>query len=224
MTGTLRRIEPRYLRDQAFVELREAIVSGALAPGQPVVIDDLARSFGLSAMPVREAVKRLVADGLIEELPRRAHRVVPLTRASALHVIGIAETLIVRAYELGVPNLTAADVARMRTAFADAVACAAAQDHAGALAAVHAFHGVVYEASGNPEFARLIDVVAPRFDRVLRLWYAESITGVATTYRRDLLEALERGATDDAIAIVRRAWTSFAATVRARAPDRPQPG
>ena len=60
---------------QAFDSLRRAIVSGGLAPGAPLVIDDLAATFGLSAMPVREAVKRLVADGLVEELPRRAHRV-----------------------------------------------------------------------------------------------------------------------------------------------------
>ena len=60
-------IHPRYLRDQAFLSLRAAIVSGALEPGSPLVIDSLAETFGLSTMPVREAVKRLVADGLVEE-------------------------------------------------------------------------------------------------------------------------------------------------------------
>ena len=49
------------------MSLREAIVTGGLAPGAPLVIDDLAATFGLSTMPVREAVKRLVADGLVEE-------------------------------------------------------------------------------------------------------------------------------------------------------------
>src|SRR5947207_1792415 len=58
-------IETPYLRDQAFSRLREAIVSGVLAPSAPIVIDDLAAAFGLSSMPVREAVKRLVAAGLL---------------------------------------------------------------------------------------------------------------------------------------------------------------
>ena len=97
-------IHPSYLRDQAFVSLRDAIVSGSLAPGAPLVIDDLAAAFGLSSMPVREAVKRLVADGLVEELPRRAHRVAPLTRRTALDVLEVMEVLMVRAYELGVPG------------------------------------------------------------------------------------------------------------------------
>ena len=66
--------------------------------------------FGLSTMPVREAVKRLVADGLVEELPRRAHRVAPLTRRTALDVLEVMEALMVRAYELGVPALDARGV------------------------------------------------------------------------------------------------------------------
>ena len=98
-------IHPRYLRDQAFLSLREAIVSGRLAPGDPLVIDSLAETFGLSSMPVREAVKRLVADGLVEELPRRAHRIAPLTRKTALDVLGVMEVLMVGAYEVGVPQL-----------------------------------------------------------------------------------------------------------------------
>ena len=69
-------IHPRYLRDQAFVSLREAIVSGALPPGSPLVIDTLADTFGLSTMPVREAVKRLVE--------RRARRGAAAPRAPHL--------------------------------------------------------------------------------------------------------------------------------------------
>jgi DNA-binding GntR family transcriptional regulator len=216
---TLQPIEPRYLRDEAFRQLREAIVSGMLAPGAPVVLEDLAASLGLSTMPVREAVKRLVADGLVEELPRRAHRVTPLTRDSALHVIDVVETLMVRAYELGAPRLAGDDVRRMRGAFRSAVASARAGDLAEATRAIHDFHGVVYEATGNPEFGRLISAVVPRFNRVLRLWYTDSIRDVERSYRRDVLDALERGEPVEAVAIVRRAWHAFRDAVAARPPD-----
>ena len=137
-------IHPRYLRDQAFLSLREAIVSGRLAPGDPLVIDALAETFGLSAMPVREAVKRLVADGLVEELPRRAHRIAPLTRQTALDVLGVMEVLMVGAYELGVPRLDAAGVSAMRAALERAAAHAAAGELIEALAGIHAMHEVVY--------------------------------------------------------------------------------
>lgn len=212
-------IHPRYLRDQAFVSLREAIVSGSLAPGAPLVIDDLAATFGLSTMPVREAVKRLVADGLVEELPRRAHRVAPLTRRTAINVLEVMEALMVRAYELGVPALDAGDVRAMRAALDRAAAHAAAGELSEALAGVHAMHGIVYAATGNSEFDRALSSIGPRFDRVLYLWYTESIVEVGRSYRRDLIAALEHGEPDEAIEIMRRAWRRFRDIVAARADE-----
>jgi DNA-binding GntR family transcriptional regulator len=209
-------IHPRYLRDQAFVSLREAIVSGALAPGSPLVIDTLADTFGLSTMPVREAVKRLVADGLVEELPRRAHRIAPLTKRTALDVLGVMEVLMVGAYELGVPDLTPADVRAMRTALDRAAAHAAAGELIEALAGIHAMHGTVYAATGNAELGRLLATVTPRFDRVLYLWYTESIVEAGSSYRHDLVSALERGEPGEAVEIMRRAWRRFREVVVAR--------
>ena len=205
-----------YLRDQAFARLREAIVSGVLEPGAPLVIDTLAASFGLSAMPVREAVKRLVADGLVEELPRRAHRVAPLTRASALDVLEIVGTLMIRAYEIGVPALEDEGIRTMREAFDAACDDAAVGDLVAALASIHRMHAVVYGATGNPEFERTIAAINPRFDRVLYLWYTDSISGVATSYRRDLLTAIEADRREDAVEIMRDAWQRFRDVIAAR--------
>lgn len=191
-------------------------MSGVLPPGAPLVIDDLAASFGLSAMPVREAVKRLVADGLVEELPRRAHRVAPLTRETALHVLEVMETLLVRAYELGVPKLDAAGVEAMRAALDAAQAQAGRGDLIAALASVHDMHRVVYDATGNPEFRRALESIGPRFDRILYLWYTESIVEVGSSYRRDLVDALLRGDRDAALPIMRQAWSLFRDVVAAR--------
>jgi DNA-binding GntR family transcriptional regulator len=210
-------IHPRYLRDQAFLSLREAIVSGRLAPGDPLVIDALAETFGLSSMPVREAVKRLVADGLVEELPRRAHRIAPLTRQTALDVLGVMEVLMVGAYELGVPKLDADGVRAMRSALDRA----AAGDLIAALAAINAVHETVYAATGNAELGRVLSTISPRFDRVLYLWYTESIVDVATSYRHDLVSALERGEPSEAIEIMRRAWRRFREVVAARTEEAP---
>jgi DNA-binding GntR family transcriptional regulator len=216
-TGTeLAPIQPRYLRDAAFEQLRDAIVAGVLAPGAPIVIDDLASAFGLSTMPVREAVKRLVADGLVEELPRRAHRVAPLTRASALNTLEVMETLMVRAYEIAAPLLRPEDVERMRGALDDAAARAARDDLVGALRSVHAMHGVIYDATGNPEFARALSSIVPRFDRVLVIWYTESIKEVGRSYRAEMIEALAAGDAAGALELMRGAWTRFREIVAGR--------
>jgi len=212
-------ITPRYLRDQALTPLRDAIVSGTLAPSSPIVIDALAETFGLSAMPVREAVKRLVADGLVEELPRRAHRVSPLTRRSALDVIEVTEALIVQAYEVGVPRLGPHDVEAMRTALLAAQADADDGDLVRALAAIHEMHAVVYAATGNLEYARTLRGLVPRFNRILYLWYTESIASVGTSYRRDVIDALELGERERTVEIVRAAWRRFHDVVSAREDD-----
>jgi DNA-binding GntR family transcriptional regulator len=180
------------------------------------VIDDLAATFGLSTMPVREAVKRLVADGLVEELPRRAHRVAPLTRRTALDVLEVMEALMVRAYELGVPALDAEGVGAMRAALDRAAAHAAAGELIEALAGIHAMHGIVYAATGNSEFGRVLSSIGPRFDRVLYLWYTDSIVEAGSSYRHDLVAALERGEPDEAIEIMRSAWGRLRDTVAAR--------
>jgi DNA-binding GntR family transcriptional regulator len=212
-------IQNRYLRDHAFLRLRDAIVSGALEPGAPLVISEVAASFELSTMPVREAVMRLVADGLVEELPRRAHRVAPLTRATALEVLEIVGTLMIRAYELGVPRLDESGVHAVRAAFDDACGRAVDGDLTGVLACVHRLHAVVYAATGNPEFERTIGKIAPRFDRVVYLWYTGSLTDVATSYRRDLVEALEAGRRDEAVELMRHAWDRFREVIVRREGD-----
>ncbi|MFN0155426.1 MAG: GntR family transcriptional regulator [Gaiella sp.] len=211
-------IKTPYLREQALIRLRDAIVSGLLAPGAPIVIDDLAEALGLSSMPVREAVKRLVADALIEELPRRAHRVAPLTRDSALGILEVTETLMAKAYEIGVPALEDEDIAAMRAALEAAGRHAAAGDLIAVLADVHAMHEVVYRATGNPEFERALSPLGPRFDRVLHIWYTDSILQAATSYRRDLVEALEAGRREDAVEIMRQAWRRFRDVIASR-PD-----
>jgi DNA-binding GntR family transcriptional regulator len=131
----------------------------------------------------------------------------------------VTETLMVRGYELGVPALEEADVAEMRRRLDGAVADAAAGDLIAVLAGVHAMHAVVYAATGNPEFARALRTITPRFDRVLYLWYTDSIVAVGSSYRRDMVEALERGRRDEAVEIVRAAWRRVHDIVGAREED-----
>ena len=126
------------------------------------------------------------------------------------------EALMVRAYELGVPELDAEDVAAMRAALDRAAAHAAAGELIEALAGIHAMHGVVYAATGNAEFDRVLSSIGPRFDRVLYLWYTESIVEVGRSYRNELIAALEREERDEAVEIMRRAWARFRDIVAAR--------
>ena len=67
------------LRDQIYTRLREAIMAGRFLPGQHLGIIALAEALNVSAMPVREALRQLVAEGALEMLPnlRAARRAEP---------------------------------------------------------------------------------------------------------------------------------------------------
>jgi DNA-binding GntR family transcriptional regulator len=67
------------LSDAVVDRIREAIWSGVYAPGDRLVERRLAREFGISHIPLREALARLTEEGLVERLPRRGARVASLT-------------------------------------------------------------------------------------------------------------------------------------------------
>src|SRR4029079_9223206 len=69
----------RTLAEKAFGMLHDAIVSGALLPGERLHLDDLAAATGMSPMPIREALRRLDGVGLVENVPHRGARVADLT-------------------------------------------------------------------------------------------------------------------------------------------------
>jgi len=75
----LKSVPDQNVADRVTVELREAIFSGDLAPGERLVERKLAERLGTSHIPVREALTRLTQEGLVERLPHRGARVAALT-------------------------------------------------------------------------------------------------------------------------------------------------
>lgn len=63
------------LTDVAYREIRNGILRGVLAPGKKLVINELVDEWKISNTPIKEALNRLVADELVEALPRRGMRV-----------------------------------------------------------------------------------------------------------------------------------------------------
>ncbi len=68
------------LSEQAFAQLRHAVLAGAFEPGAKLKIDELQGSFGFSSSPLREALNRLSQEGLVRSDERRGFRVAPISR------------------------------------------------------------------------------------------------------------------------------------------------
>lgn len=78
--GSVRRVETQSATDQVAHELRRAIISGSLAPGQEFSLREIADLLGVSFIPVREALRTLESQGLITMRPGRSAQVTPLHR------------------------------------------------------------------------------------------------------------------------------------------------
>ncbi|MDQ2858513.1 MAG: GntR family transcriptional regulator [Candidatus Eremiobacteraeota bacterium] len=84
---------PRSLRDQVYDRLREAILSGELVAGAPVIEADIAKTLGASRTPVREALRRLETEGMLEPRGRRGSVVRELKRDEVECIFEIREAL-----------------------------------------------------------------------------------------------------------------------------------
>src|SRR6516165_10179832 len=104
----------RTLAERAFATLHEAIVTGALAPGERLPIEDLAEVLDMSPMPIREALRLLDSVGLVENIPHRGARVTELSIEDLREVYEARLALEPLAVRHAAENFTDADAARAR--------------------------------------------------------------------------------------------------------------
>jgi DNA-binding GntR family transcriptional regulator len=152
--------------------LRDLIIEGELPAGERVPERVLCERFGVSRTPLREALKALAAEGLIELLPNRGAWVVQLTAedvAQTLKVIGTLEAL---AGELACQRLTADELAEIRARHHEMLAHHARRDRPAYFKANQAIHQAIVAASGNPVLAQ---TYAGLSGRIRRARYAANL-------------------------------------------------
>jgi len=91
MLPSLTTARPRTKQEFVYQTLRAAIMRCEIAPGERLVIDDLARRLAVSIIPVREALQLLQSEGLIANIPHVGATVAPVTRESILDVFTLLE-------------------------------------------------------------------------------------------------------------------------------------
>jgi DNA-binding GntR family transcriptional regulator len=112
-TNFIKHINRPSLRDQVYQSLKTAIVILELEPGQRVNDNELASRFGVSRTPVREALKRLEDEGLVESIPGSLTRVTPLNIEEAKHAFPVVAALHSLAARLAIPQVKEADIRRL---------------------------------------------------------------------------------------------------------------
>jgi DNA-binding GntR family transcriptional regulator len=125
----------------ALTRLRTDILSGALEPGQRLVEEQLTRQFGVSRAPIREALRLLAEQGLVEHLPRRGVRVATMSDRDYDELFAVRDALERFAIDVMTKRGSAKpDVGSLKVVLARLSAAAEAGDPLTASEAHNAFH------------------------------------------------------------------------------------
>lgn len=152
--------------------LRNEIISLAMPPGSPVDEAELSERFGMSRTPIREALVRLAAEGLVETLPNRSSIVSHIDFLN-LHTFFDALTLMYRmTTRLAAEFHTAADLSDMRRHQAQFAAAVAARDALAMIATNRDLHIAIAQAGRNPYYLQLFTRLLDEGRRILRLYYS----------------------------------------------------
>ncbi|HAI87810.1 MAG TPA: GntR family transcriptional regulator [Firmicutes bacterium] len=103
----------RTIRELVHETLRQAIFDGELKDGDRLVEKELAQRLGVSRTPVREAIRKLESEGLIEYLPRKYVVVRGITPEMAIEIYAIREALEVAAIPFVIQNITAEETSML---------------------------------------------------------------------------------------------------------------
>ena len=180
------------LSHRIYADLRLRLIAGDLAPDDALSIRTLAEEFDVSAMPVREALKRLEVEKALTGAAKRAYRVPVIQPKAAADLFFVRATLEGAAAELAVDRLTAADLKRL-AAYSDAMDAAWREENPrSVLLNNYRFHALIYRSSGNPDLSELAEMLYARSGP----WLAKAIRDVADradwkSDHRHILDALE---------------------------------
>jgi DNA-binding GntR family transcriptional regulator len=208
-------LQTRPLREQVYDYLREEMARGGLQPGEFLDLNDIAGRLGISRTPLREALLYLESQGFVTVLPRRGFRLNALTLDDIRHFYEIIGALEAAALESAGASLGPADFARMRQLDAVMADAVAARDFDRYYAANLAFHDVYLARGGNARLVAQVHLLKqrlydwPRRESMVQAWEQHSVAE-----HEDFLRLLERGATGEAAAHLRKVHWSFAVQER----------
>ena len=208
LAGLVDAARPRYRTATEFVEgaLREGILSGALPGGTALRQEEIAAAFAVSRQPVREALRQLESQALIDFFPHRGAVVTQISAADAADHYAIRAALEPAALRLSLPALAPADLAQA----AALVAEMDAEPDASRLGELNRrFHMTLYGKAGRPRLLALVDQHLASADRYLRFHLAAlGRSHLSQGEHRALLAACRRRAADRAVAILTRHITA----------------
>ncbi|MEM6986250.1 MAG: GntR family transcriptional regulator [Pseudomonadota bacterium] len=144
-------------QEQAYANLRKRVLVGDLAPGQKLTLRGIAAELGLSPTPVREALRRLAAEGALHVQQNRRVIVPKPTTAQLVELVQLRCAVEIHLAERALPFVSDHLVATMRAVDDDIDAAVVARDYAGIVLENQRFHALLFAANPTHVGLPLVD-------------------------------------------------------------------
>ena len=168
MAGKLSKInfnDYKPLRDVIFVTLREAIIAGELKPGERLMEVHLSEKMGVSRTPVREAIRKLELEGLVDMIPRKGAHVAELSVKDIMDVLEVRASMDGLATSLSALRITEEEINELKHVYSQFINCVEKENLQGTIKKDAEFHDIIYRSSRNE---KLIQIVNNLRDQVQR--------------------------------------------------------
>lgn len=208
--------DTRTLTGRVLQTLRDAILAGSLEPESPIRIDEVARELNVSAIPVREAVLRLVAEGFIVSEPHKGYKVAPVSKSDLLDIYMVRLMLEPEAARKAVPLLTDEDLDDLKRLESHITACTTAGAHEATLKATREFHFRLYQVLGSSRLLNMVSILWDQSERYRRLYIGsnERASEVIEVHRSILAACTDKQADRCAEAVTQDLNRTIRALVR----------
>ena len=152
------------LHEGTFQKLRSLLVEGVIAPGSKLNERELAESLNVSRTPIREAIKRLAADGLVELIANRGAIAVQLSHADVVHTFDVIAQLEGYSGELAAKNISTATLSELEALQYEMMASYARRDLSNYYKLNLRIHHLINQAANNPVLTQLFSQVNARIE------------------------------------------------------------
>jgi DNA-binding GntR family transcriptional regulator len=178
------------LHERAYRRICDLILDGGIAPGQVVTIQNLAEAFGVSTMPVREALKRLTAGGALSLLTGRSIGIPRLSLERLADLRRVRLSVEGLATEWAADLIEPSELARLRRQCALLSRAAKDENVRDYLRANRAFHFIIYNAARSPTLVSMIEALWLQIGPYLNLLRGSGNYVASNATHRAIVEAL----------------------------------
>ncbi len=164
--GGVTRITRVTLHDAVVNQIRDMIIEGTLMPGTRINEGQVGASLGVSRTPLREAIKTLASEGLVEIVPAKGAVVRHFTESDIRQILEVLKALEQTAARLACTNASNAEIKRIRQLHERMLALYAARNRLAYFKLNQSIHTAIVQASGNSVLAQTHETLQARIKRI----------------------------------------------------------